>query len=315
MGSAKKSTEVAASFSVRETLQRLAAVAARYAVLSGLLLTVAVGLFYGLWRFVRPHVVEGREFQLDPRQIVVRPTQPDWIRKDIRDEVLRGASIESQLSLLDDELAQRVYKAFALHPWIARVERVTKRHPSGLEVDVQYRRPVCMVEVPGGLYAVDIDGVLLPTADFAGAEVRQYPRLAGTLTTTESPVGTKWHDPQVQEAARIAAVLVDDWARFKLARIVPVTADGRLPQGVSNEYELQTAQGSRIRWGCPPPQGRADEPSADEKLARLRSYVEQHGTFDAASGPRQFDVRRGPSIVVTPLSADSGDSLRVLKVR
>ena len=39
------------------------------------------------------------------------------------------------LSILDDDLTGRIAAAFALHPWVAKVVRVTKHHPAGVDVE------------------------------------------------------------------------------------------------------------------------------------------------------------------------------------
>ena len=71
------------------------------------------------------------------------------------------------MSILDDELVQKIQTAFSLHPWVANVTHVTKRHPAHVDVELEYRKPVAMVEVhengSDGLYPVDTDGVLLPS--------------------------------------------------------------------------------------------------------------------------------------------------------
>ena len=90
-------------------------------------------------------------------------------------EIFRDASLDDPqhpLSLMDDDLVERVKSAFSLHPWIARVVRVEKFYPGRVVVDVVYRHPVCMVEVLGELLPVDVEGVVLPKEDFLqrGAE-------------------------------------------------------------------------------------------------------------------------------------------------
>ena len=151
---------------------------------------------------------------------------PPWIHTDLKAEVLRDASLDGPLSLLDKELTVRVAHAFALHPWVAKVQRVSKRSPAGVQVDLDYRRPVAMVEVPGpALLPVDGEGVLLPTADFSPQDARQYPRIAEIKTSPLGPVGTRWGDTHVTGGARIAAALLDDWQALKLHQVVPAAPD------------------------------------------------------------------------------------------
>jgi hypothetical protein len=122
-----------------------------------------------------------------------------------------------------------------------------------------------MVEIPGGLYAVDEHAMLLPSSDFSPLEACRYPRLSGIHTVTEGPVGTRWEDARVQGAAQIAAVLVDAWNDLRLTKIVPTGE-------VDLVYEVYTAQGGRVIWGHPPAMTR-DEPSADDKLSQLKAHI------------------------------------------
>ena len=151
---------------------------------------------------------------LTPDRVEITPI-PDWIHTDIREEAFRDASLDEPLSILDENLVERIARAFSLHPWVEEVRRVRKRHPARLEIDLVYRRPVCMVVVPDGMHTVDIEGVLLPADHFPPVEAMQYPRLRGVETTPTSP-GTRWRDVRVIEAAEIAAAFGDVWQELRL---------------------------------------------------------------------------------------------------
>jgi hypothetical protein len=261
-------------------------------------LAVLAGGSYGLWKFVEPHVVAGQHYKFDAQQIIVTPTPP-WIHSDVKAEALKQAGIDEQLSVLESGLAERVAGAFALHPWVKKVVRVIKRPPAGLDVDLIYRRPVCMIEVPGGLYPVDDHGVLLPTGDFTTDEAVHYPRLSNMQTVTEGPVGTTWQDTRVLGAAKITSVLLENWESLKLYRIVPVpAADATAPI----EYELYTRRQTRVLWGHADPITAAGEPAAEEKLAQLKKYATPREGIDRAV-PQDIDVRHPGDLVATPRTA------------
>lgn len=249
------------------------------------------GALAALWRFVEPHIVAGPHYTLDPRHIALSPL-PGWIKTDVRGEALRNAGLDGPLSMLDPQLAERLYKAFELHPWVAKVDRVAKLSPDRVEVVLQYRRPVCMVEVPGGLFPVDAQAVLLPSADFSPLEAQRYPRLSGIQTVTEGPVGAQWRDAHVQGAARLAAVLLEGWTELGLERITPAAAAAPAASSAAAQYEVYTKAGARILWGCAPGESAAGEPPPEEKLARLRNYVRQRGSLD---GPQEIDLRQAPA--------------------
>ena len=256
---------------------------------SAILMVAVVGLFFGVWRGVWKKVGEDvlakEPYWLTADRVEITP-KPSWIQSDIRAEVFRDASLDGPLSLLDEDLVERIAQAFSLHAWVAEVRGVRKKHPGGVAVDLAYRRPVCMVQVPDGLYAVDAEGVVLPSGDFSRVEVRMYPRLAGVDTVPTGTVGTRWRDVRVVEGAEIAAVLGPAWSRLELDQIYPLAETG--PQGDSEyTYLLTTRSGTRIRWGRAPGRERAGELSAVQKVARLKNYQELNGTL---KGFRQLDI-------------------------
>ena len=113
-----------------------------------------------------------------------------------RREVFRDGGFANNVWLHDPALAEQIAKTFELHPWVAKVERVTLRGAT-VNIDLTYRRAVCMVEVPGGVFPVDIEGTLLPRDDFTPAEARRYPRLAGVTSVPAGLAPMPWGDLHV----------------------------------------------------------------------------------------------------------------------
>lgn len=300
--SAKKSTPEPRRAGPLAILQAL--VATRPGRLGLLALAIAgslAGAGAFAWRHVDDYVLTGPQYRLSPEQVFITPT-PDWIRTDIKAEVLRDASLDNGPSILEAELVERVASAFAMHPWVAQVERVTKHHPARVDVRLVYRRPVAMVEVPGGLYPVDVEGVLLPSADFSPADARNYPRVSNVQTIPIGPVGTYWGDARVRGAARIGVAVAEAWSELGLARIVPLAS----PSASATDggvFEIYTKGQTRIIWGHEPGAESAGEPRAEAKLAVLRSLMQQHGTLDHEALP-QIDLRqadeRSPRTAVLP---------------
>lgn len=101
-----------------------------------LILAAGGGMWYFVWQRVKSHVLAEADYQLDPKNIEITPAPPKWIHADIKAEVIRDGSLAKSLSILDPELTVHVKRAFGLHPWIAEVHRVSKRHPASVEVDV-----------------------------------------------------------------------------------------------------------------------------------------------------------------------------------
>ncbi len=274
----------------------------RRTVARATLIVLAFALLWAVvWLLVRPHALRSPDYVLTPDNVVVTP-YPPWIHSDVKAEVLRDASLDGPLSLLDPNLAKRFYDAFPLHPWVLRVRRVVKEYPATVRVELEYRKPVCMVEVPGGLYALDRDSVLLPSGDFRSDDASRYPRLSGITTIPAGPVGTPWEDPRVLGGCRLAELLAEVWGPLHLERIVPSTRPVRRDESREFAYEVLTRGGTRILWGLPPGSSPADEPPAEEKLRRLRALAAQHGSLDAL-GPRDIDLRSAESPLVQPRTA------------
>ena len=239
------------------------------------------------WHSARDFVLSSDDYLVTPRKVELTPPPPTWIHTDIAAEVFRSASLDCPMSLMDADLTKRVSAAFALHPWIAKVHQVTKQHPAWVRVDVDYRRPVCMVEVADDLFPVDAKGVLLPVEDFSPVEASRYPRLVDIDTIPVGTAGESWGDARVLGGAEIADALNDAWDELKLARIVPSAT------GIRDDYSytLVTRGGTRIRWGLAPGARVPGEPSAADRLARLRKYVARHGSLEGRDGPQELDIR------------------------
>ncbi len=258
----------------------------RWLAIAGVIVVVTAGLSYGVWRQVRSHVLAGQQYHVDPQEILITPLPP-WIRSNIKDEVIREASLGGPLSLLETKLTPRVASAFAAHPWVANVHRVSKHFPSGLEVDLEYRKPVAMVEVPDGALPVDVYGVVLPTSDFQPGEADRYPRIGGIHTSPAGLVGSAWSDAGVVGGAEIAAALADDWRLLDLYRITPA---GRRPGrrgGIEYTFAIFTRGGTRIDWGLAPGTTVSGEMPASKKVAKLIRYAAEHGSLDGP-GPQQL---------------------------
>jgi hypothetical protein len=251
-----------------------------------------VGVLFGawslLWANVRQYILASDDYVVGLEQLDITPL-PTWIHSDVRSEVFRHASLDRRLSIMDEDLAERIHYAFSLHPWVAKVRLVRKYHPSRVKVELAYRRPVCMVAVPGGLYPVDARGVLLPVGDFSPSEAVRYPLLVGVNTVPAGTVGESWGDPRVLGGAEIAAELADAWDELSLWRIVP---SDPMSTGVGEEptYTLLTRGGTSILWGRAPSTDAPGELPATQKVDRLRRYVAEYGTLEGRQAPQELDV-------------------------
>ncbi|MFV2070080.1 MAG: hypothetical protein ACC645_24200, partial [Pirellulales bacterium] len=191
----------------RKSLRRPPALSARWPIVRvGILLLVLVGSGIGFtWRRLRPLVVHQPQYLVDATNIHITPP-PAWIGTDIRSEVLQDARLAQPLSILDDDLVERLVTAFEFHPWVANVKRVVKEFGPAIRIDVDYRKPVLMVQVDEGPaqeeMPADSQGVRLPDLQLSSEEIKALPRVRGGSTVPL--VGVAWLDRHVIDAARIA---------------------------------------------------------------------------------------------------------------
>jgi hypothetical protein len=287
---------------------------------TAIVLVLLVGLFGGgawlAWIKLKDRILPA--YLIGPEQVEVTP-QPPWIQQsDVRAEVFHSSSLDGQLALMDDDLIERISNGFARHPWVSKVEHVTKNY-GGVKVELVYRKPVCMVELRGGgLVPVDAEAMLLPIGDFTQTEAAGYPRLLGVDREPPGLAGSRWGDARVIGAAEIAAVLIDLWEPMRLHYMQALAADPTafVPGGANPQTTPEgsagrlaepffvitthsgTHSGTRILWGYAPGANALGELPAAEKVARLKRYFAKNDTLDGPQGSQQeLDIRKLPPSV------------------
>jgi hypothetical protein len=270
-----------------------------------ILCAVLVGLFiagaYAAWHQVAARVLSSREYAFGPQELDITPL-PAWIHTDLSGEIYRELSRDGPLTIMDDNLTERVAAAFSRHPWVAKVQKVSKEYPARVKVVLIYRKPVCMVELAGGLMPVDAEAVLLPTADFTPPEAAKYPRLAGVDRGPMGVVGARWGDSRVVGGAEIANALLPFWEKFDLHQIIPLSpreyaAVGAIAADKNSRlgeyyFVILSRKGMRILWGPAPGANVPGEPTPQQKVKKLEQFVAEHGSLDYPQGPRELDLQK-----------------------
>jgi hypothetical protein len=271
--------------------RRLLKAHARRLFLLTLLCAATGGGIYALWRSVAHDVLHHDQYRLTLDQLTITPSPPWLHTTDVREQVFREGGLANNVWLHDPHLAEQVSKTFELHPWVAKVKRVRVRGAK-IDIDLEYRRPVCMVEVaPGLVQPVDVEGVILPRDDFTPAEARRYPRLAGVTRMPVGLVGEPWGDLHVVGGAEIAAALADCWEQLRLDHIGVVTTG--TPEIL---FELAVRSGTshaadKITWGHAPNTSEPNEPTVEQKIARLKVFLDDGTTEAVSAGRRDLDLR------------------------
>jgi len=238
----------------------------RTGLLAGAVVLAAIVGVGWLWRQYDDVVGWAGDNLLEPATIDVRGMAA-WVRADIKAEALKAASLDRGLPLTDPELANRLARAFDMHPWVKRVIDVRLVHPPAAVVEIVCREPAAMVAVKGGLLAVDAESVVLPSDDFSADIAAEYPRLTGIDSSPQGPEGSRWGDVVVEEGAAVASVIGPDWKALGLVECKPVITAG------VRRWELVGPDAKTIRFGSAPGHETAGEPSAALKAAALRALV------------------------------------------
>ncbi|MCP4190255.1 MAG: hypothetical protein GY768_06485 [Planctomycetaceae bacterium] len=244
---------------------------------------------YHLWNQYGDTILHQSPYLLDPSKLSVNE-QPEWIRSDVKKNAIAFGQLENA-SLLDQKLVLQVKQAFGVQPWVKRVNFVNKQFPSTVEVQVEYRRPIAMVEVPAGMFEdfdepgllpIDVDGCLLPV-ELTEQEAAIYPWISGINTSPAGPPGNPWGDDRVVKAASIIALLEDIWEPLKLHRIEvptsesPADATAQLPK----RFMLITRNRRQFDWGSAPGEEKRGEDTAADKAARLKKILEADKDLDS----------------------------------
>jgi hypothetical protein len=247
------------------------------------------------WMQMKSRIFSAEDSVVGPGQIELTPPPPWAARSNIVPTVLLSLAAEGRLSIHDENLIMRLKNSFEAHPWIESA-RVRKMPPAKVKVDAVYRKPVCMIKVPGGRLPVDAHGFLLPSEDFTPIQtVRDYLSCDSVEQMPTTPVGCRWADASVLGAAEIAAAIGDDWKQLEISAIVPQREQtaGRLTEPT---FWLATASrgATRIFWGYAPGANVSGDLPAAEKVARLKNYFAR-GTWDGPENRHQdLDVRSLP---------------------
>ena len=252
-----------------------------------------------LARFL-PNLSQRDEYRMSTLQIQI-PEPPRWVPVTILDQIIQAGDLPEHVSVLDTRLAEKVANALQKHPWVKGNVDVRITVPARVEATFEYRRPVAMVEIVDGFYAVDDAGVLLPPRDFPPSEVGSYPRIVGMSTTPTGNVGSTWGDARVTGASRIAVALAPWWREWNLSSIVVPERHSDKQIYNNLEFIVTTEGGSRIIWGRPPGHDHPLEIADDEKIKRLKKFLKLSQQSESLLEPWEVNINHLMEITYRPL--------------
>lgn len=300
-----------------ERVRRLIKAPAALSIIWPALLIVGGYLAWHHWG--ADHVAD-RFYVVDPSLIEITQPPP-YVRTDVVESIYQDTAMEG-LSLLDPQATAKIAAAFSMHAWVRRVVSVRKLPGGVIDVHLLYRKPVAMVlvEKPDQgdsqdyfFFPVDDLGVLLPTHEFARAEIMQFIHIVVPGVYATGSAGSPFGDVRVESAAKLAAVLADFREE---AGVVSIDVPGDPRINKTPQLELTTterlASGEVVTrkryWGSPPGAEPPGESTVEMKLhTLLNSDASEHAdlriALQSTPGPDVESEIRRPQTQATPTSA------------
>lgn len=269
-----------------------------------LMVLLFIGGAYALSRSIRSE--EDPALYLVNKERIAFSTPPECISEGVLQQIAGVLfANDKTFDVRDRDVTGQIAAAIEAieNPWIKSVQRVVKYYPTKVLVDIQYRRPVALVEIKGkvgdadhGLVPVDVEGVILPGGgnNYFVTNIDKFPRIdVGQAFPEAGKVeGDQWGDVRVTEAAHIAAALQNVWSQLGLLRVVAASSDeGR------TVYELHTTEGAHLIWGSAPGAERPHENNAAQKVGLLLALQQSQ----IAAGA--IDLRTPAELSANPAAA------------
>lgn len=239
---------------------------------------------------IKPALFGSEEYRFSADRIVIS-SAPEWIDPGtLIKDALRESGLNRQESVLDPDLPEKVTAAFLQQPWVKNVHEVRLVYPATIQVELEYRRPIALVEVPDGFLPIDSSGTLLPSYYFTtiSPEKRNnYIRIGGIESRPLGGVGDKWGDPALEQASELADLLDDVFQKMSIRWIILEKEPKDEKDDSSDEYRfrLQTFAKNEIIWG------RMNDPKLnnDTKKYRLVKIFTEHESLDDVESPIRLD--------------------------
>jgi hypothetical protein len=268
-------------------------------------LGVGLGVFgIGLWLAVYGGFLAVRsaiswlhdqpQYRLAFDEIVLDPPPPSWYLGGAETFLnrVREAAREDEILIVPSLERDRLSRAFKSYAWVRDDPSIRFSYPNRIRATLSYREPVARVIGPGhGVVILDADGVILPANDIApdrleslvviGADALAMPkgRAAGLVWKTD---GSPEDDRRVIAAAKLAGFYLQEPRRLDVRahpglRLREINANSSIGLFIWIEHDrvrIKRGEPAAFLWGEAPGDERPGDPTADQKWAMLRDYVE-----------------------------------------
>lgn len=230
------------------------------------------------------------EFQRVP--VVAFENVPNALREPLR------AAIQPLIDAapFDPALCRKVTETLQADPWIARVRHVRRYADGVLQVSVDCRTPLAMIQQHNDFYLISDDGVRLPGRYSYKPSFVVVQGVAG-----EAPEpGQSWTDPEVQAALGIIKRLSDTPFFEQITGVIVENYAGRRDKRQSHVQLATSPGGGRIDWGSAPGQ-EVEENTVEQKVHLLLENYRRWGRVDA--GHAKIDISTFPDRFTVRTSA------------
>lgn len=263
-----------------------------------------------------------RQFTVDPQHVKVA-LSPAWVGDETRDAICADLATLPPVSLRDDrEIKEWIAKAESVSGWIRKVEKIRRRYPARIELQLELRQPVAVLESQSELWLIDPEGTVVANAESAGDYIRNRrlpvihrPKGVGPLAANQ-----RLYDEACLEGLRVAMEmapykeLLPACLEIAVIDVAPlVTAD---PRRVS-DVDLYTIGGIQVQWGRSraSPRFGGIEPSVDQKIRCMTLIASRHPDLDGVKliqaqfvKPPESDARQSLSPLTDLLSGGGRQS-------
>lgn len=185
------------------------------------------------------------------------------------------------------DLCRRVHDKVSASPFVADVDRVTKRSDNVIRVYATFREPATyVIDRRGLMYLVSRDGVQL-TGGKSAAYLDRTRWLPVTGVDTSPPgVGQHWIGPDLEAALKLAELLQaaerDGNVPYR-GQLQAIDVSGFRPLA-DGPLRIVTTGSTEILWGRTPGKEVGLDATAGQKLVTLQTLFEEHGQL-AGGGP------------------------------
>jgi len=238
-------------------------------------LGATVFLLLIIHRRVYAHYAVEPQYQINLAPLEVLAA-PDWCNDPSLEDAIRvSMKLDGQASIFDKSLIPLLLEKYEKNPWVARVESIEKQFPNKLNVKLELRRPVVVVELKkwnnrSFYYLVDKDSVRIPGEYYTVPALPiTLPIVVGVRNSPPLP-GQMWQDKGLSDAIDVAGVFKQYHVYPKLdIAAIDISNSGGKRNKQSSEIVVLTKNHTQIEWGRSVDTDKPFELSSAEKIKNL----------------------------------------------